>query len=80
MLLAISTSGNSANVIRAIEAARHKQMPVVLLTGNDGGKMAGLADVDIRVPHSGYADRIQEVHGKIIHILILLIEILTTRQ
>jgi D-sedoheptulose 7-phosphate isomerase len=80
VLLAISTSGNSANVIRAIEAARHKQMPVVLLTGNDGGKMAGLADVDIRVPHSGYADRIQEVHGKIIHILILLIEILTTRQ
>ena len=44
------------------------------LTGKDGGKMAGLADVEIRVPHFGFADRIQEVHIKIIHILIYLIE------
>ena len=76
VLLGISTSGHSANVIRAVEAARQREMRVVLLTGNDGGQLAGRGDVEIRVPHSGYADRIQEVHGKVIHILILLIETL----
>jgi D-sedoheptulose 7-phosphate isomerase len=45
-----------------------------VLTGKDGGKLAGLADVEIRVEHFGYADRIQEVHIKCIHILINLIE------
>lgn len=74
VLFGISTSGNSGNVIRAVEAARAKGMKVVLLTGKDGGKLAGLADVEIRVPHFGYADRIQEIHIKVIHILIMLIE------
>jgi D-sedoheptulose 7-phosphate isomerase len=74
VLFALSTSGNSANVIRAAEAARKKGMKVVALTGKDGGKLATLADVEIRVAHTGYADRIQEVHIKVIHILILLIE------
>lgn len=74
VLLGLSTSGNSVNIINAISAARNKGMKVIILTGNDGGKMAGLADVEIRVPHFGYADRIQEIHIKIIHILILLIE------
>ncbi|MBT0728386.1 D-sedoheptulose 7-phosphate isomerase [Rosenbergiella australiborealis] len=74
VLLGISTSGNSANIIRAVSAARLKGMKVITLTGKDGGKMAGTADVEIRVPHFGYADRIQEIHIKIIHILILLIE------
>lgn len=74
VLLGISTSGNSANVIKAVEAAREQGMKVVTLTGKDGGKMAGTADVEIRVPHFGYADRIQEIHIKVIHILILLIE------
>lgn len=74
VLLGISTSGNSANIIKAIDAARSKQMKVITLTGKDGGKMAGTADIEIRVPHFGYADRIQEIHIKIIHILILLIE------
>ena len=74
VLLGISTSGNSTNVIRAIEAAKQKDMKIITLTGKDGGKMNGLADVDIRVPHFGYADRVQEIHIKIIHILILLIE------
>ena len=46
----------------------------ITLTGKDGGKMAGSADVEIRVPHFGYADRIQEIHIKVIHILIMLIE------
>jgi D-sedoheptulose 7-phosphate isomerase len=59
ILLGISTSGNSRNIIQAVEAARKKGMKVVLLSGKDGGKMAGSADVEIRVPHFGYADRIQ---------------------
>lgn len=74
VLLAISTSGNSANVVKAAVAARAKGMKVVGLTGKDGGKLAPLCDVEIRVPHSGYADRVQEIHIKVIHILILLLE------
>ncbi|EPP1218212.1 D-sedoheptulose 7-phosphate isomerase [Morganella morganii] len=74
VLLGISTSGNSGNIIKAIEAARAKGMKVIMLTGKDGGKMAGSADIEIRVPHFGYADRIQEIHIKVIHILIMLIE------
>lgn len=74
VLLGISTSGNSRNIIQAVEAARIKGMKVVLLSGKDGGKMAGSADVEILVPHFGYADRIQEIHIKVIHILIQQIE------
>ena len=74
VLLGISTSGNSANIIKAIEAARAQGMKVITLTGKDGGKMTGSDDIEIRVPHFGYADRIQEIHIKVIHILMLLIE------
>lgn len=74
VLLGISTSGNSGNIIRAVEAARQKGMKVVLLTGKNGGKLAGSADIEIRVSHFGYADRIQEIHIKVIHLFILLIE------
>ncbi len=74
VMLGISTSGNSQNIITAIESAKAKGIKVVVLTGKDGGKMAGLADVEIRVPYFGYADRIQEIHIKVIHILIMLIE------
>ena len=74
VLLAISTSGNSPNILRAAEAAREIGMTVVSLTGKDGGALAALSDVEIRAPHSGYADRIQEIHIKAIHIIILLIE------
>ncbi|KGA31435.1 phosphoheptose isomerase [Pectobacterium brasiliense] len=74
VLLGISTSGNSGNIIKAIAAAKAKGMKVITLTGKDGGRMAGSADVEIRVPHFGYADRIQEIHIKAIHILIQLIE------
>ena len=74
VLLAISTSGNSPNILRAAEAARELGMTVVSLTGKDGGQLAGLSDVEIRAPHGGYADRIQEIHIKAIHILIMLIE------
>lgn len=74
VLFGLSTSGNSGNILRAIEAAQAKGMKTIALTGNDGGKMAGLADIEIRVPYFGYADRIQEIHIKIIHIIIQLIE------
>ncbi|MCC9168357.1 D-sedoheptulose 7-phosphate isomerase [Pontibacter harenae] len=74
VLLAISTSGNSGNVLKAAETAKAKGMKVVGLTGKDGGKLAPLCDVEIRVPHKGYADRVQEVHIKVIHILIMLLE------
>lgn len=74
VLFGLSTSGNSGNILKAIEAAQTKGMKTIALTGKDGGKMAGLADVEIRVPHFGYADRIQEIHIKIIHIIIQLIE------
>jgi D-sedoheptulose 7-phosphate isomerase len=74
VLLGLSTSGNSMNIIRAAEAAKEKGMKVIILSGKDGGKLAPLADIELRVPHHGYADRIQEVHIKIIHILMHLIE------
>lgn len=74
VLLGISTSGNSKNIIKAVEAARIRGMHVVLLSGKDGGALAGSADVEIRVPHFGFADRIQEIHIKVIHIFIQLIE------
>jgi D-sedoheptulose 7-phosphate isomerase len=74
VLFAISTSGNSINVINAAEIAREKGMSVVALTGKDGGKLSKLCDVEIRIPWQKNSDRIQEVHIKIIHSLIALIE------
>ena len=74
VLLAISTSGNSANVIQAARAAKEAGMTVVGLTGKDGGALAAVCDAEIRVPWTGYADRIQEVHIKCIHALIAHIE------
>jgi D-sedoheptulose 7-phosphate isomerase len=71
---AISTSGNSENILLAAQSAKTKGMKVIALTGKTGGKLAAIADVEIRVPFMGYSDRIQEVHIKIIHILIELIE------
>ncbi|VAX11958.1 DnaA initiator-associating protein DiaA [hydrothermal vent metagenome] len=71
ILLAISTSGNSANVIRAIEVAHDKNMRIIALTGRDGGSMATRLnehDVEIRVPADNTA-RIQEVHLLTIHCL-----------
>ncbi|WP_243409258.1 D-sedoheptulose 7-phosphate isomerase [Kushneria phyllosphaerae] len=74
VLFGLSTSGNSDTIIRAVDAARERGMHVILLTGKDGGKLAGRADVEIRVPHFGYADRIQEIHIKVIHTIILMVE------
>ena len=74
ILLGISTSGHSVNVLEALKAARQKGMRTIVLSGKDGGKTANLADIEIRAPHFGYADRIQEIHIKVIHILIGLVE------
>ncbi len=74
VLLAISTSGNSANILNAAEAAKRKGMNVIGLTGKSGGKLGPLCDLEIRVEHFGYADRIQEIHIKVIHSLINYIE------
>lgn len=76
VLLAISTSGNSSNVIKAIEAAVARDMPIVALTGRDGGDIAGLLgenDVEIRVPSQRTA-RVQEVHLLVIHCLCEMID------
>ncbi len=71
VLLAISTSGNSSNVVRAMKAAHDRGMPVIALTGKEGGEMAlNLAegDIEIRVPSDSTA-RVQEVHLLVIHCL-----------
>ncbi len=74
VLLAISTSGNSSNVLMAAQAAQLKGMQVVGLTGKDGGKLASICDVEIRAPFSKFSDRTQEIHIKVIHSLIHYIE------
>ena len=73
-LLAISTSGQSQNVVMAAEYATQHGIAVISLTGASGSMLGQLATVDISAGLSRYADRIQEVHIKIIHVLIELIE------
>lgn len=74
VLLAISTSGNSKNVLEAIQSARKLKMRVIGLTGKRGGTMVNLCDVELRAPQSPYSDRAQEIHIKIIHSLIHYVE------
>ena len=74
VLLAISTSGNSENIIEAAKTAKKKKMRVVALTGREGGNILEYCDEAIIVPYDGYSDRIQEIHIKIIHTLVQLIE------
>ncbi len=76
VLIAITTSGNSENILTAIQAAHEKNMLVVALSGNDGGKLPSTlndSDIEIRVPSSSTA-RIQEVHLLILHCLCDLID------
>jgi D-sedoheptulose 7-phosphate isomerase len=80
VLLAISSSGNSQNVVNAIISAKGLGMKVVGLTGKTGGQMAKLCDVEIYVPYNGYSDRIQEIHIKIIHSLVNYIELAMEEQ
>ena len=74
VLVAISTSGNSHNVLRAVEAARGKGITTVGLLGKGGGEMLARVDVPILVPHATWSDRIQEVHIKILHVVIEAVE------
>lgn len=74
VFLGISTSGNSKNIIEACRVCRDKGLKSIVLLGKDGGKLKNLCDLPIIVPHFGYADRIQEVHTMIIHIMIRGIE------
>jgi D-sedoheptulose 7-phosphate isomerase len=74
VLLAISTSGNSPNVLKAAKVAKQIGMVVVALTGKTGGALAQHSDVEIRAPQSKYSDRVQEIHIKVIHTLINYIE------
>lgn len=78
ILLAISTSGSSKNILKAAEAARRLGMKVVALTSKKGKSLAELADVVVAAPDAPHSDRIQEIHIKVIHILIQSIESLLT--
>tara|TARA_B110000503_G_scaffold142633_1_gene240075 strand:+ start:16070 stop:16645 length:576 start_codon:yes stop_codon:yes gene_type:complete len=73
-LVAISTSGNSPNVLNAARAARALGMTVIGLTGRGGGELTALCDVQVSIPWEGYADRVQEMHIKVIHAWIDQIE------
>jgi len=73
-LLAISTSGISASVVKAAAAAKDRGMSVIALTGREGSELGALADVAIATPGGVYADRAQELHIKVIHILLELVE------
>lgn len=70
VLLGISTSGNSKNVINAVEVAKRMGMKTIILTGKTGGLLSNIADIEIRAPQSEFADRAQEIHIKVIHALI----------
>jgi D-sedoheptulose 7-phosphate isomerase len=74
LLVLMSTSGNSPNCIRAIEAAKRKGVATVALLGKGGGKMLALVDIPIVVPLAQTSDRIQEIHIKILHIAIEAVE------
>ncbi len=75
VLLAISTSGNSKNIVNAARVALSKGMKIVALTGKTGGELATLAHAELRVPNTAYSDRVQEIHIKVIHSLIQYIEL-----
>ena len=74
VLLAISTSGKSANIVRAAQQAKAQGMKVIALTSKGLNKLAEVADIAICAPKAAHSDRIQEIHIKVIHILIQTIE------
>ena len=74
VLIAISTSGNSANIVRAAQQAKAQGMKVIALTSKGLNKLAEVADIAICAPKAAHSDRIQEIHIKVIHILIQAIE------
>lgn len=76
VLLAISTSGTSANVVKAAQTSKRAGMKVIALTSKKGQTLSALSDVSIMAPDAPHSDRIQEIHIKVIHILIEAIEAL----
>jgi D-sedoheptulose 7-phosphate isomerase len=74
LLVAISTSGNSPNILRACEVAKERGLTVVGLLGKGGGKLLSRVDIPIVVPLASTSDRIQEVHIKVLHIVIEAVE------
>ena len=74
VLLAISTSGNSENVVKAAQKAKEKGMKVVSLTKEGENRLQEISDITIASPETPFSDRIQEIHIKVIHLLIELIE------
>ncbi len=73
VLLVLSTSGNSPNILRAMEEARTQRMQIIALLGRDGGKAHGAGDIEIVIPHQA-SERIQEIHMLILHTLVDLVE------
>src|SRR4029077_13203293 len=73
-LLGISTSGTSRNVLLAVESAKAQGITVIALTGRPGSQLGALADIDVCTPAGRFADRVQELHIKFVHILIELVE------
>lgn len=74
VLFVISTSGNSKNIINAAKAAKEKNMVIIGLTGQEGGEVAALCDIEIRAPYSEHSDLAQEIHIKVIHSIVQYIE------
>lgn len=74
VLIGISTSGTSKNIVAAAKAAKAKAVKVIVLTGRSGTELTELADVAVVTPAGRWADRVQELHIKVIHILIELVE------
>ncbi|MEM8900581.1 MAG: SIS domain-containing protein, partial [Bacteroidota bacterium] len=73
VLIALSTSGNSANIIKSVEAAQERGMKVINLLGKSGGKLKGIGDIEWIIPGTT-SDRIQEIHMIILHTIIELVE------
>jgi len=74
IVFGLSTSGNSPNVRKALEFARRRGLKTIALLGGDGGSILQYADLSIVVPHSGTADRVQECHIALGHVMIELVE------
>lgn len=74
VLLAISTSGNSGNIVKAAESARLKKLKILVLTSIGNNRLSSLGDVVVAAPKADFSDRVQEIHIQVIHILIQAIE------
>ena len=74
VLFAISTSGNSSNIVKAVESAHLKKMKVLALTSTGDNRLSALSDIVIAAPKVDFSDRVQEIHIQVIHILIQAIE------